>query len=89
MQGFSDNWFIDIGMDNFQILDQSISPDDKPHRRLPYLDFSGQWMGEQSNLSYGLDLNLAHFDSNVNKAGTRFHMMPNLSKTFNLNGLQV
>ena len=89
MQGFSDNWFIDIGMDNFQILDQSISLDDKPHRILPYLDFSGQWMGEQSNLSYGLDLNLAHFDSNVNVAGTRFHMMPNLSKTFNLNGLQV
>ncbi|GIT37972.1 MAG: hypothetical protein Ct9H300mP6_18400 [Gammaproteobacteria bacterium] len=89
MQGFSENWFMDIGMDNFQILDQSISPDDKPHRILPYVDFSGQWMGEKSNLSYGLDLNLAHFDSNVNVAGTRFHMMPNLSKTFNLNGLQV
>jgi len=89
MQGFSENWFMDIGMDNFQILDQSISPDDKPHRILPYVDFSGQWMGEKSNLSYGLDLNLSHFDSNVNVAGTRFHMMPNLSKTFNLNGLQV
>ena len=89
MQGFSENWFMDIGMDNFQILDQSISPDDKPHRILPYVDFSGQWMSEKSNLSYGLDLNLAHFDSNVNVAGTRFHMMPNLSKTFNLNGLQV
>jgi len=89
MQGFSENWFIDIGMDNFQILDQSISEDDEPHRILPYVDFNGQWMSKKSKLYYGLDLNLAHFDSNVNIAGTRFHVMPNVSKTFNLNGLKI
>ena len=89
MQGFSENWLLDIGMDNFQILDQSISLDDKPHRILPYVDFNGQWVNKKSNLSYGLDLNLAHFDSSVNITGTRFHAMPNLSKTFNFNGLQV
>ena len=89
VQGFSENWFINIGMDNFQILDQSILPEDKPQKILPYLDFDGQWVSQEFNLSYGLDANLAHFESNVNMSGTRFHLMPNLSKTFNLSGLQI
>ena len=86
---FSNNWFLNIGMDNHQIINDVILFDEKPHKRLPYLNFTGLWSLKETGINYGLNGQLAYFDKSGAASGGRFHMMPNISKTFNLNGIQV
>ena len=86
---FSNNWFLNIGMDNHQIINDVILFDEKRHKRLPYLNFTGLWSLKETGINYGLNGQLAYFDKSGAASGGRFHMMPNISKTFNLNGIQV
>lgn len=86
---YSDNWFLNFGMDNHQILDDSLLYKERPHRRLPYLNFSGFWTLKNTGINYGLNSQLAYFNKNGALSGGRLHMMPNVSKTFNLNGIQI
>ena len=89
VQGFSENWHMKMGMDNFQILDQSITPEDRPHKILPYINFNGQWNDQNMGVMFGVNAEVANFDSTINTSGTRFHLMPNISRTFNLDGIKI
>ena len=89
LQGFSENWYMKMGMDSFQILDQSITSENRPHKILPYFNFNGHWNDENMGLMLGLNADVANFDSKINTSGTRFHLMPSISRTFNLDGIKI
>ena len=89
LQGFSENWHMKMGMDSFQILDQSIIPTNRPHKILPYINFNGRWSDQNMGVMFGVNADVANFDSAINTSGTRFHLMPNISRTFNLNGVKI
>jgi LPS-assembly protein len=76
MNGVGRYWNFEIMADDFQIIDESIRPENEPYRRVPRLAF---WMDRplfRSGLSFGLDSELVYFDRNIGTTGARFDIYP-------------
>ena len=89
LEKFSENWFMEIGMDHYQIIDDSVIDEKKPYRRLPYFNFSGFWHNDKLGLDYVLDSEIVFFDKPETIRGSRFHMMPEISAPLNFNGIEI
>ena len=89
LEKFSENWFMEIGMDHYQIIDDSVLDEKKPYRRLPYFNFSGFWHNDKLGLDYVLDSEIVFFDKPETIRGSRFHMMPEISAPLNFNGIEI
>ncbi len=89
LEHFSENWIVEIGMDHYQMIDDSIVDEEKPYRRLPYFNFSGVWGNNKLGLDYALNSEVVFFDKLETIRGSRFHMMPEISAPLNFNGIQI
>ena len=89
LEKFSENWFMKIGMDHYQIIDDSVIDEKKPYRRLPYFNFSGFLHNDKLGLNYVLDSEIVFFDKPETIRGSRFHMMPEISAPLNFNGIEI
>jgi len=89
LEHFSENWFMEVGMNHYQMIDDSIIDEEKPYRRLPYFNFSGFWHNNKLGLDYALDSEVVFFDKPEIIRGSRFHMMPEISAPLNFNGIEI
>ena len=89
LEHYSENWIMEIGMDHYQMIDNSIIDDEKPYRRLPYFNFSGMWGNKALGLNYALDSEVVFFDKPETISGSRFHVMPEVSAPLNFNGIKI
>jgi len=89
LEHFSENWVMEIGMDHYQMIDDSIIAEEKPYRRLPYFNFSGVWNNNTHGLHYALDSEVVFFDKPETIRGSRFHVMPEISAPLNFNGIRI
>jgi LPS-assembly protein len=89
LEHYSENWIMEIGMDHYQMIDDSIIDDEKPYRRLPYFNFSGMWGNKALGLNYALDSEVVFFDKPDTISGSRFHVMPEVSAPLNFNGIKI
>ena len=89
LEHYSENWIMEIGMDHYQMIDDSIIDDEKPYRRLPYFNFSGMWGNKALGLNYALDSEVVFFDKPETISGSRFHVMPEVSAPLNFNGIKI
>jgi LPS-assembly protein len=89
LEHYSENWIMEIGMDHYQMIDDSIIDEEKPYRRLPYFNFSGMWGNKALGLSYALDSEVVFFDKPETISGSRFHVMPEVSALLNFNGIKI
>jgi LPS-assembly protein len=63
----------------FQTIDDAISPGDEPYRRLPQLLVHGDWPDRLLGLRYGLDGELVNFDRDAGVTGWRVNLAPEVS----------
>jgi LPS-assembly protein len=89
LEHFSENWIMEIGMDHYQMIDDSIIDEEKPYRRLPYFNFSGMWGNKALGLNYALNSEVVFFDKPETISGSRFHVMPEVSAPLNFNGIKI
>jgi len=89
LQHFTDDWFMEIGMDHYQILNESVISEGKPFRRLPYFNFSGSWYDKALGLDYKLNSGVVFFDKPEAIAGSRFNIMPEITSSLSLNGISI
>ena len=78
LTGVGRYWDFEFMIDDFQILDDSILPQNSPYRRLPRL---GYWLDRplgNTGLFFGLDSELVHFDRDLGVTGTRVDLYPNI-----------
>ena len=89
LEKFSENWFMEVGMDHYQMIDDSIIDEERPYRRLPYFNFSGFWHNNKLGLDYALDSEVVFFEKPETIRGSRIHMMPEISAPLNFNGIEI
>ncbi len=76
MKGVGRYWNFEIMADDFQVIDDSIEPENEPLRRVPRLTF---WVDRpllSSGFSFGLDSELVYFDRDAGTTGARFDIYP-------------
>jgi LPS-assembly protein len=78
LRGVGRYWNFELMADDFQVIDESIAPENEPYRRLPRIAF---WLDQPlggGGLTFGLDSELVAFDRNVGVTGARVDLFPNL-----------
>ena len=78
ISGVGRYWTFEFMADDFQVIDESIQPENEPYRRIPRLAY---WMDQplgDSGLTFGLDSELVYFDRSVSVTGARLDLYPNL-----------
>jgi len=79
MNGVGRYWRFEVMADDFQVIDESVKPENEPYRRVPRLGF---WLDRplgRSGLSFALDSELVYFDRDFGTAGARFDFYPKLN----------
>ncbi len=89
IERFGKTWDIYGRAQAFQVLDTTLSVDERPYRRLPQISANAYW----PSLWQGLDLNfqneLTYFNRDVGVTGWRLHSEPSLSLPFRKSGFFV
>ena len=76
LNGVGRYWNFEVMADDFQVIDESIRPQNKPYRRVPRLAY---WMDmpiKRSDFSFGLNSELVYFDRDSGTTGARFDLYP-------------
>ncbi len=78
LSGTGRYWDFELMADDFQVIDDTITPENQPYRRLPRLSY---WLDHplgHSGLFAGLNSELVYFDRNLGVTGTRLDLYPNI-----------
>jgi len=76
LTGVGRYWDFELMVDDFQVIDEAILPQNEPYRRLPRLGF---WLDRPlagTGLFFGLDSELVHFDRDLGVTGSRLDLYP-------------
>jgi len=83
-----DTWRVLGRVQNFQTLDDTIAPDDRPYERVPQLLAIGDWPDFAFGLQSHVEAELVNFQRNDGVTGQRFHMLPEISLPLGPQGLR-
>jgi LPS-assembly protein len=78
LNGVGRYWTFELMADDFQVIDESVPPQNEPYRRVPRAGF---WMDRPlfaNRLFFHLDSELVYFDREFGVVGTRLDIYPNL-----------
>jgi LPS-assembly protein len=76
MNGEGRYWHFELMADDFQIIDESIRPENEPYKRVPRLAL---WVNRplfRSGFSFGLDSELVYFERDIGTTGARLDIYP-------------
>ena len=76
LTGVGRYWDFELMVDDFQILDESILPQNSPYRRLPRIVYLLDRPIGNSGLFFGLDSELVYFDRDLGVTGARADLYP-------------
>ena len=72
-----------LGMfQDFQTIDETILPSDRPYRRVPQVLVNGYWPNQALGLRYGFDGELVNFDRGIGVTGWRLNAAPQVELPF-------
>jgi LPS-assembly protein len=69
-------WSVLGRVQDYQTIDDALTPTDRPYRRLPQILITGSWPGRALGLRYGFDGELVYFDRDVGVTGWRLDAAP-------------
>ena len=75
-------WTALLRVQDYEILDEGIVPEDRPYKRLPQLAIRGYQPSGLFGLRYTLDADVSNFDRNLGVTGIRAHMRPEIALPF-------
>ncbi len=67
-----------LQIQDFQTLDDVITPEEEPYRRLPQMAFSGYWPESLPGLTASINAEIVNFDRDVGVTGWRANVAPRL-----------
>lgn len=76
LNGVGAYWNFEMLADDFQVLDDSVLPENEPYRRVPRIAF---WMDQpfgRSGAAFKLNSELVYFDRDSGTTGARFDLLP-------------
>lgn len=76
---FNETWFAMLRFEDFETLDDVLTPDEKPYRRVPQLVIDGHWPDAPLGFNVGLESELTYFDRKTGVTGLRAHVLPDIS----------
>jgi LPS-assembly protein len=78
LRGVGRYWNLQLMADDFQVIDESVSPDNEPYRRLPRLAYWSDRPLTNSGLSLAVDAEVVYFHREVGTTGARADFLPML-----------
>lgn len=75
---FSTNLSFLARFQDYQTLDDVITPSEEPYQRLPQLALAGNWPKVLAGLTLGFDTEVVNFDRDVGVTGWRAHAAPRI-----------
>jgi len=78
LTGVGRYWNFQFMADDFQVIDETIQPENEPYRREPRMAFWLDYPLGTSGLTLGLDSELVSFDRDVGVTGPRLDLFPNI-----------
>jgi LPS-assembly protein len=88
LEFYNGPWTALFRVQDFQIIDDSLTSEEKPYKRLPQLALNGYqpegWLG----FNYRVDSELSFFDRDVGATGLRAHIMPGISRSMDFGFLR-
>ena len=75
---FGDHWALFAQVQDYQTLDESITPIDEPYRRLPQLRVAGHYPDQFLGLSLDFKGEVVNFDRDVGVTGWRLNAAPSI-----------
>jgi LPS-assembly protein len=72
-------WRLDGRVQDFQTIDLSVDPLDRPYSRLPQISFTGAWPVSGGGLTTGVDAEATWFDRDAGTTGLRVDLMPRIA----------
>ncbi|MDT8319597.1 MAG: LPS assembly protein LptD [Xanthomonadales bacterium] len=78
LHGVGRYWRLEMMVDDFQVIDDSVTPENEPYRRLPRIDFQLDRPLGATGLSAGVNSEFVYFDRSNGPTGARLDLYPNL-----------
>ena len=78
LRGVGQYWDFELMADDFQVIDESVTPENEPYRRVPRMLFRLDQPLGLGGLTFGLDSEVVAFDRDVGVTGTRMDLFPSL-----------
>ena len=75
---FGDHWALFAQVQDYQTLDESITPVDEPYRRLPQVRVTGYYPDQVLGLSLGFEGEVVNFDRDIGVTGWRIDATPSI-----------
>jgi len=76
LKGVGRYWNVVLMADNFQVIDEAVSPEKEPYRRLPRILYWSDRPLSANGLSLALDSELVYFDRAAGVTGARADLFP-------------
>ncbi len=73
---YGNRWSLLARFQDYQTIDEAITPSDEPYRRLPQVRANGYWPDSFMGLDYRFDNELIYFDRDVGVTGWRLNSAP-------------
>ncbi len=73
---YGEHWSVFARIQEYQTIDETIPPADRPYRRLPQILVNASWPDQPLGLRYGFDGELVYFDRDVGVTGWRLDAAP-------------
>ncbi|HET6563874.1 MAG TPA: LPS assembly protein LptD, partial [Xanthomonadales bacterium] len=71
-------WRLEMLADTFQVIDESVLPENQPYKRLPRVLLQADKGFGSSGFGASLDSELVYFDRDVGLTGARFDLLPSI-----------
>lgn len=78
LYGVGRYWDFELMVDDFQVIDDAITPENQPYRRLPRLTYLLDRPLGTTGLFVGLDSELVNFDRDLGVTGARLDLYPKI-----------
>ena len=75
---YGDHWSMLGLFQDYQTIDEAITPADEPYRRVPQVRINGYWQDAFLGLDYRFDNELVYFDRDVGVTGWRLNSAPQI-----------
>ncbi|MEO8223209.1 MAG: LPS assembly protein LptD [Gammaproteobacteria bacterium] len=86
---FTGGWFSRLRLEDYQTLDEAITAENEPYRRVPELVVNGFWPNAPLGLEIGVASEFAWFDRATGVTGLRSHLLPEVSRPVQIGPLLI
>lgn len=86
---FSESWSALLRVQEYELLDDAITPEEEPYREVPRLGINGYWPDAGFGMALGVASEFTYFDRGTGVTGSRAHLQPEASLPLEFGPLRI